>query len=115
VEDYVEEPERGLMNRRVILAALAALLPMRALAQPNQPASAEILYGPVVATCPRGQKYWLIATKAGAFPIPDYNAIVQLPRPQFEAIVMACGEWVLLDGQPNKWNHGLSQWEMAIL
>jgi hypothetical protein len=102
------------MNRRALIAGMLpfAIRPSFTGAAPEV---AEVLFGPCIATCPRGQKYWLIATKAGAFPIPDYALIVQLPRPQFEAIVLACGEWVLIDGQPHKWNHRLSQWEMAIL
>jgi hypothetical protein len=102
------------MNRRALIAGMLPLAIHPSLADAH-PEVAEIVFGPCVATCPQGQKYWLIATKAGAFPIPDYSLIVQLPRPQFEAIVLACGEWVLLDGQPNHWNRELSQWEMAIL
>jgi hypothetical protein len=107
------------MNRRAILAAVSTLAPLLVWhdtqAQQREPASAEILFGPVVASSPSGERFWLIATSAGAFPIPDYALIVQLPRPQFEAIVLACGEWVMIDGEPHHWNHRLSQWEMAIL
>jgi hypothetical protein len=105
------------VNRRTMLATLPLLAfpAFPDVSAQRHPDAAEITYGPAMAICPEGKHYWLIATSAGAFPIPDYDVIEQLPPEQFVAVILACGEWTLQHGHPHRWSHELERWEMGML
>jgi hypothetical protein len=102
------------MNRRSLISAI----PLLAFAPPTQaqPEVAEVVYGPTLATCPKGDKFWLIATEEAAFPIPDFEPMFaryakgEWSAEQIGAVVMASGEWVLQDGWPHHWSHAEMRW-----
>jgi hypothetical protein len=98
------------MNRRHVLAAipLLAFTP----ATQAQPTAAEVVYGPQTITSPSGDTFWMLATKSGAFAIPEYETLraVFPDDKAFAQAVRACGEWVLFDGRPSKWSHAEMRW-----
>jgi hypothetical protein len=70
------------------------------------------VYGPQPITSPKGETFWMLATKSGAFAIPEYETLLGLYTNEndFAQAIRACGEWVLFDGRPSKWSHAEMRW-----
>lgn len=108
------------MKRRSLFAAIAAVLsaPAPFLARTGASAAgppdvAEVEYGPVHLTSPRGERFWCVLTDAGPVNLREYDELFRLPPSAFVAAIRQAGEWCLIGGWPNHWSSS-QRWEQLL-